>query len=140
MKELVDDLLEVATAISQEVEGLQEEPIEQEEDTELSESEYEEVVDALKKNTTEFTTLKLIEELAELQEKLIKFHLKSASHKPKMNEILDEIGDVGLRVTLFLDHHTTDDFDPGEYVDERVEKKIKKLHGYYKEGKYKGGL
>jgi len=135
MKTLTDELIEVADVVidlaKQETKG---------EEQDLSYEQAEEILKELKKNTPEFTTLKLIEELAELQEKLIKFHLKAPSHKPKLEEILDEIGDVGIRATLFLEHHSTEDFDAQEYVDDRVEKKMKKLYGYYKEGKYKGGL
>jgi L-rhamnose mutarotase len=107
---------------------------------EMDNKEYDELMKALEENTMEFTTLKLIEELAELQEKLIKFHLKNVTHKPKLEEILDEIGDVNIRTALFLDRHETEEFDTFEYVDERVEKKLKKLNKYRKEGKYKGGL
>lgn len=104
----------------------------------LTPDEFGELTEALKKNTPEFTTLKLIEELAELQEKLIKYHLKSKDHKPKIEEILDEIGDVEIRVTLFIEQ--LDYEDANEYIDDRVHKKLGKLYGYYKEGKYKGGL
>jgi NTP pyrophosphatase (non-canonical NTP hydrolase) len=138
MKTSTDELLEIAQNLSDQLEALTE--TEETIEDEMTETEYTELLDALKKNTPEFTTLKLIEELAELQEKLIKYHLKSPSHKPKIQEVLDEVGDVGLRITLFLEQHTTDEFDATEYVEERVEKKVKKLYGYHKEGKYKGGL
>lgn len=105
---------------------------------EMDEIEFEELSEALKKNTAEFTTLKLIEELAELQEKLIKYHLKSKAHKPKIEEILDEVGDVELRLALFIDH--LEFVDAEEYIEDRIEKKLGKLYGYLKEGKYKGGL
>lgn len=106
----------------------------------LTPGEHEDLEQALKRNTNEFTTLKLIEELAELQEKLIKYHLKSPSHKPKLEEILDEIGDVQLRIELFIDKVRNEDFDVDDYLDERIDRKLMKLHGYVKEGKYKGGL
>jgi len=108
----------------------------------LDQEEVKKLSDALNENTDEFTTLKLIEELAELQEKLIKFHLKDAKHKPEFKEILDEVGDVVLRTAFFIERHSSKDygFDIMEYLDKRVEKKIVKLNGYVKEGKYKGGL
>jgi hypothetical protein len=108
----------------------------------LNEVEQEQLVNALNKNTDEFTTLKFLEEVNELGEKLIKYHLKSKSHKPKLTDILDEIGDVMIRTALFIDRETdkNHDFDIMDYLDARIQKKLKKLHGYVKEGKYQGGL
>lgn len=109
-------------------------------DIELTEDQYNELFEAIEANTFDFTVLKLVEELAELQEKLIKFHLKSPAHKPKLKEILDEIGDVEIRIAMFLDKVENDNYDVDEYIQERISKKMMKLHGYFKEGKYKGGL
>lgn len=137
MNTLTQELLDTAETLKKNLQDLVSPDIE--EDI-ISEEDYQAVTEALKKNTPEFITLKLIEELAELQEKLIKYHLKSPSHKPKMTEILDEVGDVGLRIILFIEHHSNDEFSAMDYVEDRTMKKIKKLSGYLKEGKYTGGL
>jgi len=108
----------------------------------LSDEENKVLTDALEANTDEFTTLKFIEELAELQEKLIKYHLKSKDHKPKIKEVLDEVSDVIMRSLLFVDRVEKNDpeFDVTEYLSKRLDKKLTKMYGYAKEGKYQGGL
>lgn len=88
-----------------------------------------------KTNRPEYNVLKTCEELAELQEKLLKFHLKVPEHKPTEEQIIEEVGDVFLRLMILIHQYDWEDA-----VEKRVEQKEAKLVNYYKEGKYKGGI
>lgn len=102
----------------------------------LDTADWEEVIKLLAKtNKPEYNTLKLSEELAEAQEKVIKFHLKTPEKKPSLQEVVDELGDVFLRIAIFLEQHELYDM-----FEERLETKGEKLLKYYKEDKYKGGI
>jgi len=78
---------------------------------------------------------KTIEELFELGEVLMKKKLKWGGDKESTNQsIIEEIGDVQIRLDVLKKLF-------GEWeVDKRVEDKLAKFEGYYKEGKYIGRI
>lgn len=86
-------------------------------------------------NRAEYNELKLIEELCELNEVLIKRHVKQSQHKPPIEKVIEEIGDVVLRCKILSKALNITDA-----VNDRIEKKKDKLLNYIKEGKYKGGV
>ena len=108
----------------------------------LTQEENDKLIAALEANTDEFTTLKFVEEVAELQEKLIKYHLKSKDHKPEPREILDEIGDVTLRMLFFIERldKKHPELESSDYLGQRIEKKLTKMYGYVRDGKYVKGI
>lgn len=53
--------------------------------------------------TPEQNVLKLIEELIELQEVMIKYLTKSEAFKPKKEKMIEEMGDVIFRMNIVCD-------------------------------------
>ena len=86
-------------------------------------------------NTPQYTRLKLCEELTELTEVLLKYNNKVEAYKPKDSAIIDEIGDVMLRLFALVIQMDVEDETAA-----RAEFKCKKLFKSYQEGKYIGGL
>ena|SRR6478609_7765285 len=86
-------------------------------------------------NSWEYNIDKTIEELFELGEVLMKKKLKWGGDKePTDQSIIEEIGDVQIRLEVLRKLF-------GEWnVDKRVEDKLTKFEGYYKEGKYIGRI
>lgn len=78
---------------------------------------------------------KLMEELAELSEVVVKSYIKVEGHKPPIEKVVEEIGDVLLRIDIIIRRLNIE-----EAVTERIENKLKKLTGYMDEGLYKGGV
>jgi len=78
--------------------------------------------------------IKLAEELAELSEVVLKMYLKKAEHKPPKERLVEEIGDVILRLKI-LSKMENISFD----VNARVQKKTFQILQWIDEGKYKGG-
>lgn len=78
---------------------------------------------------------KTIEELLELAEVLMKRKLKGTSeHAPKKQAIIDEVGDVEIRLMVLRR------LLGEEAIDKRIEDKLAKFEEYYKEGKYIGRI
>lgn len=69
--------------------------------------------------TPEQNTLKLIEELTELQHVMIKYLTKSPAFKPSKKDMIEEMGDVMFRMAIVMDVLGIDEND----VEERAEKK-----------------
>lgn len=86
-------------------------------------------------NKPEYQYIKLAEELSELQEVVIKKYLKRPENQPTMAKIIEEMGDVLLRMKILA---TQEDIQ--DAVNTRMGEKIKKLLGYIDEQKYKGGV
>lgn len=86
-------------------------------------------------NTPKYNSSKLCEELAELLEVLLKFENKIPEKKPSSEAIIDELGDVILRVAIYA--HQEGWLDE---VDNRLIDKAKKLLGYALKGEYVGGI
>jgi hypothetical protein len=61
---------------------------------------------------------------------------KKPEKAPSKQSIVDEIGDVIVRLGVVIEQLEVEE----EAVGERVDDKIAKLIKYYNEGKYKGGL
>lgn len=87
-------------------------------------------------NTPEYNLLKFCEELTELQERLLKSHLKIPSKKPTKVDIAEELGDVFIRFLGYIAH----DEELITLVEERVQFKTNKLYNYYMSGNYKKGV
>ncbi len=88
-----------------------------------------------KTNTSDFNKLKLVEELSELMEVLVKSHTKHPDNKPKMEKIVEELGDVSVRMAIFALEYGLE-----EAIEDRMYEKLTQLYGYIKAGKYKGGV
>ncbi len=86
-------------------------------------------------NNSDFNKLKLCEELAELSEVLIKSHTKHPDNKPPMEKIVEELGDVSIRMAIFALEHGIE-----SQIEDRIFSKLERLLEYVKAGKYKGGV
>lgn len=89
----------------------------------------------LEYNAPEYNYIKLAEELAELQEVIIKRYLKKEEHKPPIAKVIEEMGDVILRCNILMTQE-----DIKMQVAERVVEKQHKLLNYIDNGQYKGGV
>ncbi len=69
--------------------------------------------------TPEQNVLKLIEELTELQEVMIKYLTKSEAFKPKKPKMIEEMGDVIFRMSVVCDVLGIKESD----IEDRIEKK-----------------
>ena len=92
-------------------------------------------------NTKEYNLLKLLEELSELQEVLVKYHTKDILHKPDKTLIMREFMDVLLRggvimFNIFEELSTEEIAELGEFC---IDEKTQKIINYIKDGKYQGG-
>lgn len=95
-----------------------------------------------KNNPPSFNYNKALEEAIEFQEVLIKLQTKSEDKKPNPEELIKEFGDLFYRGTIAIKtvfpNLTFEEIF--EKVSDHIEYKLRKLIGYYNEGKYKGGL
>jgi NTP pyrophosphatase (non-canonical NTP hydrolase) len=89
----------------------------------------------VKTNRPEYNILKCCEELTELQEVLLKYHLKIPEKKPPIEKVIEEAGDVIFRLAVVVEQ-----FNIFDEVGDRIREKVEKLIEYYKQGKYKGGI
>lgn len=89
---------------------------------------------ALVRNST-FDHSKLLEELIELSEVLIKHINKAPQNQPTEEKIVEELGDVLFRCELLMLKHGLEDA-----VKERIKHKSEKLQQYLDEGKYKTSI
>lgn len=81
-------------------------------------------------NNRNYNVLKALEEMAELSEKLLKSLTKSSELKPTKKEIIEEIGDVQIRLAV-LSHQFG-----AEEVNTRVNYKVGRMKKRIKSGKY----
>lgn len=86
-------------------------------------------------NEPNFNYVKLAEELAELSEVVLKRYIKKEKNKPPLYKIVEEAGDVILKLRILSRME-----DISDDINKRVLFKTEKLLGYIKEGKYKGGV
>lgn len=86
-------------------------------------------------NRSDYQYVKLAEELAELLEVVIKRYLKKPENKPSIEKLIEEMGDVLLRMKLLAEMENIK-----EEVNTRMHAKCTKLLTYIAEGKYKGGV
>lgn len=86
-------------------------------------------------NSWEYNHLKAVEELTELSEVLIKkVNKKGGPKEPTNQEIIDELGDVLIRIEILMQIY-------GDWeVYDRRDFKLLKFEGYLNEGKYKGSI
>ncbi len=94
----------------------------------------------MKNNTREYTKLKLLEELAEFSEVLLKSINKSPQRQPSREDIIGEAGDVLLRTFLFMETFKNEDEVFEDLIDAHIMAKMNRFLGYLKEGKYHSGL
>lgn len=83
-----------------------------------------------------FNKTKLLEEMAELNEKILKEINKSPEYKPSKEDIIEEIGDFMIRLQLYI---LSEDLNP-EKIESRITYKLNRLLTYIKEGKYVNGI
>lgn len=83
-------------------------------------------------NTKSYNITKLLEELSELSEKLLKSINKHSDHKPSQNQIVDEIGDVMIRSVMYCICNNISEDD----LKERLIHKANKFREYIEEGIY----
>jgi hypothetical protein len=83
-------------------------------------------------NDKMYNKTKLLEELAELNEKVLKSINKHPDHKPSQNEIIEEIGDVFIRLMMYSVSEGISD----EQIQKRVIEKSNKFIGYITQGIY----
>ena len=95
----------------------------------------EDILKILEYNKPEFNYIKLGEELAELSEVVIKRFLRKDPHKPPLAKIVEECGDVLLRIRILSAMEGLDD-----EINERQNQKKEKLLKYIANGEYKGGV
>lgn len=86
----------------------------------------------IKNNSYEYNVLKLLEEMSELSEVLLKTLTKRPDYRPPLEKLVEETGDVELRLAVFKEMIGSD------LVDQRVEKKQQSLSRYFSSGKKNG--
>ena len=85
-------------------------------------------------NSSERNILKVVEETTELNEVLIKYLTKSPELKPKIEKIIEEMGD-----TLFRMKVVAEMLGISKDVNKRFEQKAKQIGEYIDKKLYKGG-
>jgi len=86
-------------------------------------------------NSYEYNLRKSVEELLELAEVIMKkLNKKDGPKEPKDQEIVEEIGDVTIRL------HILGFMFGNNNVNDRVEDKLTKFNDYLKKGKYIGKI
>jgi hypothetical protein len=99
------------------------------------EEENETIVKMASTNDMWYNFDKTIEELFELGEVLMKKKLKKGAEKePSDQAIIEEIGDVFIRLEVLKLLFGSIE------VEKRIEEKLAKFEGFYKEGKYIGSI
>ncbi len=89
-----------------------------------------------KQNSFKYNLSKASEECSELNLVLLQTLNKKGKHVPNIQEVIDEIGDVFLRVHILMIAMGISD----EVVRQRVYKKATKYASWLKSGDYKGGI
>lgn len=79
--------------------------------------------------------LKLLEEIGEAQQELVKFYSKTGEHKPNPEKVIEELAHLILRVILYCEKQKWSD-----KVEVEMEKKLGQLWHWYLEGKLGGNL
>lgn len=87
-------------------------------------------------NDEKFLLAKTCEELTELQEVLLKMLNKIDPHKPSKGRLIEEIGDVYIRLEMLIERFK---IDPLHIASRRIYK-ANKFIGYLNEGKYKNNI
>ena len=91
---------------------------------ELTIEQGEQLQEALKNNNNlNFNILKVIEENTELNEVLLKFITKSPEHRPSIDKIIEEAGDVIARLVILIDQ-----LDIEDSVQSRIDEKLSILY------------
>ena len=91
-------------------------------------------------NDRKFNCAKFAEELNELAAEVLKVGNKQVEHHPEDQQIIDELGDIMIRMKTFCTMHFKDMMSLEDAVNERIVDKANKLLGYIKEGKYNKGV
>ncbi len=81
-------------------------------------------------NNKEFNMLKVLEECTELQHLLIKSLSKHEELKPEKDEIIEEMGDLFLRMAVLIEH-----MDIADEVEDRADRKLALLYEAAKTGR-----
>lgn len=94
-----------------------------------------EVLNKMAESNRTFVLTKTAEELAELSTVCLQMVTKDAEHGPDIQELIDEVGDVKIRV-----RQIEDSFSIHDQVKQRISNKLEKIRGYINENKYVGTL
>lgn len=89
-----------------------------------------------KVNDERFLLAKTCEELTELQEVLLKMMNKIDPHKPSKEHLIEEVGDVYIRLEMLTERFK---IDPLHIASRRIYK-ANEFIGYLNEGKYKNNI
>lgn len=87
-------------------------------------------------NDKTFNRTKLLEELLELSEKIAKSLNKKPEYQPSQQDIVEEIGDVLLRLQIYMKSEAI----PEDLVVDRTLLKINKFLEYLKNNQYVNGI
>ncbi len=87
-------------------------------------------------NDATFNRTKLLEELLELSEKIAKSLNKKPEYQPTQQDIVEEIGDVLLRLQIYMKSEKI----PEDLVIDRTLLKINKFLEYLKNNQYVNGI
>lgn len=89
----------------------------------------------IKTNTPSYNVLKFLEELAEVNEALLKKITKEdTSKEPSKEHIIEELGDLEIRLQVLKRIYGE------EEVNQRIQYKLDKYKQYIKDGKYVGRI
>jgi NTP pyrophosphatase (non-canonical NTP hydrolase) len=100
--------------------------------TKVNKTDYDRILDY---NEPQFNYYKLAEELAELSEVVLKRYGKKPDHKPSIEKLIEESGDVLVRLKILIRMEGIQ-----KNVVARKRQKLNQLIGYIEKGKYKGGV
>lgn len=89
------------------------------------------------RNDPKYNLSKFAEETTELSEVLLKMLNKKPEQQPSRKDLIDEMGDVLMRI-IMLEAGMSTDFE--REVNERLLYKANRFLHYIKEGKYEGGI
>lgn len=106
----------------------------------MTTEDHAEVVDALvNKNSPEYNHTKAAEELNELATVLLqKLNKKGGAKEPTDQEIIDELGDVQIRLLVLMQMYDPElEDEDRSKIYERMTKKMEKYKALIDEGKYK---
>ena len=100
----------------------------------MTDEQNEIINELVEKNTESGNLHKAVEELSELTTALAQYIIKDENREARNQEVIDEIGDVEIRLTILKRMFNE------EEVNKRVSFKLTKLKSYLDKGLYKGRI
>jgi NTP pyrophosphatase (non-canonical NTP hydrolase) len=93
------------------------------------------IIHLVNTNANDYNILKCCEEMAELNEKLLKYVTKWPGYKPKVEDIVEEIGDTLVRLKVVTAMLNVD-----KAVQDRIDYKCNRLIRYIETKEHKGEI